>query len=126
MLQNCICHHIKKLVNPFKKAQYQETGKKLINVTCIYKKGPTCEPRNYRPVSLTSVVCKFLERNIKNESIEHLKRHERLTDSQYELHENSFQMFLKIGQKLLTKANRWILFVLALIKLLTPCLINGN
>ena len=39
----------------------------------IYIKGPTCEPGNYRPVALTSIVCKLLERNIKNEIIEHLK-----------------------------------------------------
>ena len=30
----------------------------------IYKKGARCDPLNYRPVSLTSVVCKVLERLI--------------------------------------------------------------
>jgi len=35
------------------------------NIVPIYKKGPKNEPGNYRPVSLTSVVCKILERVIK-------------------------------------------------------------
>ena len=32
---------------------------KLANVTCIFKKGVKSEPGNYRPASLTSVVCKL-------------------------------------------------------------------
>ena len=38
-----------------------------INVTPIYKKGSRAEPGNYRPVSLTSVIGKLLERIVKNE-----------------------------------------------------------
>ena len=30
-------------------------------VTQVFKKGPRCEPGNYRPVSLTCVPCKILE-----------------------------------------------------------------
>lgn len=31
------------------------------NVSCIYKKGQRSNPENYRPISLTSLVCKVLE-----------------------------------------------------------------
>ena len=37
---------------------------RLSNVTPVYKKGPKSEPGNYRPVSLTSNVCKLMERVI--------------------------------------------------------------
>lgn len=38
---------------------------------------------NYRPVSLTSVVCKVLERMIRKKWIEHLERYSLLTDKQF-------------------------------------------
>ena len=40
---------------------------KEANVTTLYKKGDGCVPNNYRPVSLTLVVCKMLESIIKDE-----------------------------------------------------------
>ena len=56
------------------------TDWKKANVTCIYKKGSKSDPGNYRPVSLTSVVCKLLERNVKKTIFEHLKKHNLLSD----------------------------------------------
>ena len=47
---------------------------KLANVTPIYKKGSTKLPGNYRPVSLTSVVCKMMERLVRNQLMNHLTR----------------------------------------------------
>jgi len=35
---------------------------KSANITAVYKKGDRKDPSNYRPVSLTSVVCKILEK----------------------------------------------------------------
>ena len=61
---------------------------KKANVSCIYKKGPKCEPGNYRPISLTSVVCKLLERNIKNSVVEHLSSNDLLSDAQYGFREH--------------------------------------
>ena len=53
------------------------------NITCIFKKGSKSEPGNYRPISLTSVVCKLLERTVKKTIYDHLKEHDLLSDGQY-------------------------------------------
>ena len=38
--------------------------RKSANITPIFKKGNKNNPLNYRPVSLTSVICKLLERHV--------------------------------------------------------------
>lgn len=45
---------------------------KRANVTPIFKKGSRVEPTNYRPISLTSVVCKVMESIVKNAIMLHL------------------------------------------------------
>lgn len=45
-------------------------------ITPIFKKGNKTLPENYRPVSLTSLVCKVLERLITTHLINHLKANE--------------------------------------------------
>ena len=45
---------------------------KLGEVTAIYKKGPTSDRGNYRPVSLTSVCCKLLESLIRDHIMNYL------------------------------------------------------
>ena len=49
------------------------TDWRAANVTPLYKKGNKSTPGNYRPVSLTSVVCKVLESIIKDAIMEHLE-----------------------------------------------------
>ena len=46
---------------------------KKANITPIFKKGSRNDPANYRPVSLTSQVCKVLESIVKEHVFEHLK-----------------------------------------------------
>ena len=49
----------------------------------IYKKGNRSEPGNYRPVSLTCIVCKVMERIIKNDMTEHLAEYNVINKSQH-------------------------------------------
>ena len=52
-------------------------------VTPIYKKGTKTDPRNYRPVSLTSLICKTLEHILTSQIMRHLESNNILTDVQY-------------------------------------------
>lgn len=56
---------------------------KEANVTCIFKKGDKSAASNYRPVSLTSVVCKLLEKVIKEALLQHMDKHKLLSDCQF-------------------------------------------
>ena len=47
---------------------------KCANVTPIHKKGDRTDPSNYRPVSLTSQVCKVMESIVRKHVLEHLTR----------------------------------------------------
>ena len=48
---------------------------KEANITPLFKKGSRNKPDNYRPVSLSSVVCKLLETVIRNHMVEFLVKH---------------------------------------------------
>ena len=56
---------------------------KEANVTPIYKKGKKSDPLNYRPISLTSVPCKVMERLIRNKIVEHLEDNNLLSNHQH-------------------------------------------
>jgi hypothetical protein len=45
---------------------------RVANVTPLHKKGSRLDPANYRPVSLTSVTCKVMERIIRDTILDHL------------------------------------------------------
>ena len=53
------------------------------NVVPIFKKGVKSEPGNYRPVSLTSVICKTMERILQKKLVEHQENNARLKNSQH-------------------------------------------
>ncbi len=54
------------------------------NITPIYKsKGSKTSPNNYRPVSLTSILCKLLESIVKDHIINHLKANNLLYPHQH-------------------------------------------
>ena len=55
---------------------------RIADVALIFKKGPKSSPGNYRPVSLTSCLCKAMERIIKDNMLEHLMKHHLINDSQ--------------------------------------------
>ena len=48
---------------------------KEANITPLFKKGSRNKPENYRPVSLTTVVCKLLETLIRDHMVELLVKH---------------------------------------------------
>ena len=52
------------------------------NIIPLFKKGLTNKSDNYRPVSLTSVICKLLERLIKVHMVDFFVRHKLLNSSQ--------------------------------------------
>ena len=56
---------------------------KRANITPIFKKGSKASPGNYRPVSLTSVLCKVMESIIGDAIVLHLNKHNLIRDSQH-------------------------------------------
>ena len=56
---------------------------KLANVTPIFKKGSKSVPGNYRPVSLTCVICKVMEALVKDDIVEHLAKNSLIWSSQH-------------------------------------------
>ena len=56
---------------------------KIGHVTPIFKKGKKCDPSNYRPISLTSIVCKTMESLVRHEIMQHLLVNELLSHHQH-------------------------------------------
>ena len=56
---------------------------KEANITPLFKKGSRNKPKNYRPVSLTSVVYKLLETLIRDHMVEFLVKHKLINTSQH-------------------------------------------
>ena len=57
--------------------------RKEANITPLFKKGSRNKPENYRPVSLTSVLCKLLETIIRDHMVEFLVKHKLINTSQH-------------------------------------------
>ena len=75
---------------------------KLAHVTPIYKKGKKDQKENYRPISLTSVVCRIMERLIKNVLTGHLLENNLFTPDQY-----GFREFRSCLSQLLEVFEEW-------------------
>ena len=56
---------------------------KLGNIVAIFKKGDKSEPGNYRPVSLTSVVCKLMEKLVRNQIVGHMTKNSLFSNRQF-------------------------------------------
>ena len=52
-------------------------------VSPIYKKGPKNIAENYRPISLTSILCKIMEKFVRKEILTHLMDNSLLSDRQF-------------------------------------------
>jgi hypothetical protein len=53
------------------------------NVTPLHKKGDKQDPANYRPISLTSIACKIMERLVKNTITKHLEENNLTNNCQH-------------------------------------------
>lgn len=53
------------------------------NICAVYKKGGKTDPSNYRPISLTCIICKILEHIIHSHIMKHLEQHNILVDCQH-------------------------------------------
>ena len=65
-----------------------ETGEipdfwELANITALHKGDDRGDPGNYRPVSLTSVLCKTLEKIMRENIIEHINNKGLLSENQH-------------------------------------------
>ena len=80
------------------------------NVAPIFKKGKRDDPANYRPVSLTSVVCKVLESIVRDKIIEHLDKNKPLRVSQHGFmrHRSCLTNLLKFFEEVLKKLYKWV------------------
>ena len=58
--------------------EWKEAG-----VVPLFKKGKKSEPENYRPVSLTSLICKIMESILKDSILDHLNKFSLINDSQH-------------------------------------------
>ena len=56
---------------------------KTANITAIYKQGDKKFAGNYRPVSLTCIICKLLEKIIRESMVNHMKKYDLFSDKQY-------------------------------------------
>ena len=56
---------------------------KHANVTAIFKKGQKDLPSNYRPICLTSIVCKIMETFIRDSIVQHMDSNSLFTKHQY-------------------------------------------
>ena len=59
------------------------TDWKAANITPIFKKGSKFECGNYRPVSLTSVICRVMESVIRDSIVDHLASNDLILPSQH-------------------------------------------
>ena len=57
------------------------------NIVPIFKKGDKTNPRNYRPVSLTSIICKMLERIINHKFVDYFNVNNIIVGNQHGFHE---------------------------------------
>ena len=71
-------------------------------VSALYKKGKKCLPSNYRPITLTSVVCKILEKLIVKMIQKHLK-----SNLLEDLHQHGFTVSKSTITNLIEALNIW-------------------
>ena len=74
----------------------------LQTICPTYKKGDKSNPANYRPISLTSIVCKMLEHIISSNIMKHMENHSLITNKQH-----AFRKYHSCETQLCTVTDEW-------------------
>jgi ribonuclease P/MRP protein subunit RPP40 len=82
-LRKEVCIPLANLFNLTLKSGVVPTEWKDAGVTPLFKKGKKTDVQNYRPVSMTSIVCKIMESILKDEIVNHLEKYKLIRDSQH-------------------------------------------
>ena len=91
LLKKCASELAKPLMRIFRacvRTQTWPTLWKTARVTPVHKKNEKCNPKNYRPVSLLSVISKIFEKIIAKQLTEHLDQHHLLSNRQFGFRKN--------------------------------------
>lgn len=75
---------------------------KKARITAIFKKGNKSLAGNYRPVSLTSIVCKVIEKIIRNHIVSYMEQNKQFSNKQY-----GFTKGKSTSLQLLTVLDEW-------------------
>ena len=82
---------------------------KKANVSPVFKKGSKSDPANYRPISLTCILCKVMEHIIASKLTQHFNKHNILYDLQHGFRERRscktqlIQLVEDLGRKLVER-----------------------
>ena len=82
-LNNIICKPLAIVFNKSLSEGFVPEDWRLANVSTIFKKGVKCKPENYRPISLTSLVCKTTESLLRDKIVDHLQKNNLINPSEH-------------------------------------------
>ena len=105
-LANELAHPLSILFNKSMSEGKLPSQWKVAEVKPIFKKGDKSEAGNYRPVSLTSVVCKIFEGFVRDTICKHLNDNNFLTEHQF-----GFSKGRSCVTQLLVTINEWMSFL---------------
>ena len=85
-----LCFALTKITNPLKlifdaSLKLKELPHDWVNanISAVYKKGKKSELCNYRPISLTSILCKIMEQFIRDYIIQHFLHSDLFSNNQF-------------------------------------------
>lgn len=81
--RDVLCKPITMLFNKSLSSGVVPNTWKTGNITALFKKGEKSDPGNYRPVSLTSVLCKLMEKVIRARIVDHMKQNTMFSKQQF-------------------------------------------
>ncbi len=98
----CICTALSRIFTVSFNEGYLPSIWLTANVVPLYKKGDASEACNYRPISLTCILCKVMETLVKEEMMRYLLSHNLITKQQH-----GFLSKKSVTTQMLECANDW-------------------